>query len=278
MTNKFKGSYLETISNPIQIRNHQLNDSKTKQLFSFGKARRFPNINHESACKKLCYDSKPFYHNTRSCSLGYGRKYDFTQNKENTPGPQKYDKNYYDIMKRVEKKGITFGLSRDKCLNNPKEPHLLKKYVPGPGTYAINDYYKQKKGYSFRIKHKKRYSHNRETGPGRYNIKSTIGLNASLNLTQFKNKGNTIINPLPKSKALRNQQLRTNKNFYDLRFQINKEGKYFNSKYRNTCNGFFSKSKRSFILQRNKNKYIGPGCYVLPSDFGIYQSSTVKRS
>ena len=55
---------------------------------------------------------------------------------------------------------------------------------------------------------------------------------------------------------------------YDTKHEINKNGKYFNSKYLNSKLGLFGKSRKYYQKTRIQNP--GPGTYVMPSDFGIY--------
>lgn len=53
-------------------------------------------------------------------------------------------------------------------------------------------------------------------------------------------------------------------------FQINKTGKYFNSKYSNSKLGFFGKSFKSRNINQVNVQYPGPGYYQYPSEFGQY--------
>lgn len=57
---------------------------------------------------------------------------------------------------------------------------------------------------------------------------------------------------------------------------MNLTGNYFNSKYKNSRCRSFGKAIRDI----SKNSFVnpGPGNYILPSEFGIYESSTVEHA
>ena len=59
------------------ICNSPLNHSKSKYMYSFSKAERFPIIKGSSGFGRVFYDL-PSMRANRSTSLGYGTKYDFT--------------------------------------------------------------------------------------------------------------------------------------------------------------------------------------------------------
>ena len=143
-----------------------------------------------------------------------------------------------------------------------------RKLIPGPGKYDTCRDFNNKGGFSFRIRNYEKSENNENIGPGRYNLLSTFGVkNSSLFLSKFKNKGFCKINPLKKNLLKKKifKQI-----FYDSKNLINKNGKYFNSKFKNTKNFFFLKQKKKENFDNNPP---GPGEYILPSDFGIYKSS-----
>ena len=62
---------------------------------------------------------------------------------------------------------------------------------------------------------------------------------------------------------------------YDTKYQINKLGQFFNSKYKNSRCRSFGKS-----LRDSKKKFSdvpGPGNYPMPSEFGLYESSQALK-
>ena len=91
------------------ICNSPLNHSKSKYMYSFGRAQRFPMINR--------YYEGSFFYNlpsmrmTRSTSIGYGTKYDFTRDAK-SKSPVFYDfKSDFD-QKNQRPHRYTFGLGR----------------------------------------------------------------------------------------------------------------------------------------------------------------------
>ena len=60
------------------ICNSPLNHSKSKYMYSFGKAQRFPPINNSFGSVYKFYNL-PSVRTKRSTSIGYGTKYDFTR-------------------------------------------------------------------------------------------------------------------------------------------------------------------------------------------------------
>ena len=53
--------------------------------------------------------------------------------------------------------------------------------------------------------------------------------------------------------------------------ELGSKGNYFISKLKNSGAGFFSKQKRK--LGGSSTCTPGPGSYIMPSDFGVYQSN-----
>lgn len=64
-------------ANSVQVCNAPLNNSVSKQMYSFPKAKRFDEKVNKSLCDKL-YDL-PDIKDKRSTSIGYGQKTDVTQ-------------------------------------------------------------------------------------------------------------------------------------------------------------------------------------------------------
>lgn len=152
-----------------------LNNSKSKYLFSFGRASRFSNPDNKKVDYNMYDISK--WRNPRTTSFGYGTKYDFT--KENKDKCQ----NFYNIDKDFDPKkssapAYSFGLGRssfDKVYYETNK--MIDKSIPGPGIY-----YKEKPfgsealkfSLSFRHEDKGIKAKGKEPGPGEYKI---IGIN-----------------------------------------------------------------------------------------------------
>lgn len=110
------------------ICNSPLNHSKSKYMYSFGKARRFPPIDR-SYVGQFFYNL-PSMKMKRSTSIGYGTKYDFTRDAK-SKSPVFYNfKSDFD-QKNPNGPKYSFGLGRE-C--------MYKTYDysgPGPAKYNI---------------------------------------------------------------------------------------------------------------------------------------------
>lgn len=269
-----KRPFLKTITNYRQTRNHPLNTSKSKNLYTFPKTIRFshtnPSYNKNITSLKI---STNFFNTKRSCSFGKGNKSDFTRSLNKTPAPNNYKQDHLTITKSSKKKkGTSFGFSREKCLIIGTIPLKKQALIPGVGSYNLK-FLKSSKTCGFRIKTKKINPKNNENiGPGKYDINSTMGKNNSLFLSRFKNKGHAKINPLKSNKAKISNKI--NPTFlYESQFGINGTGKYFNSKFRDHKFMRFGRERRRGVGKGVQGP--GPGNYLLPSDFGVYMSSSV---
>ena len=106
-----------------RISNYVQNRSTSKQMYTFSKSPRFPEI------KRTGYSDTfytPTFKSTRQASFGYGTKYDFTRaSKGNNP-------QFYAIKRDFDVNNhrgpmYSFGLSRDECPITKYD-----KYSPGP--------------------------------------------------------------------------------------------------------------------------------------------------
>lgn len=278
MTDKMDGKFLKVVSTPEQIRYHPLNNSANKQFCVFPLQRRFPKQKSLST-DVLCYDiNRDFFKQQRATGFGYGQKFNFTQTSGNNPSPDQYVVNQHCIEYASKKKGFVFGESRENCNNVGGQNLKTGSLFPGPGKYDLQGLIdpSKKKGFTFRIKTKHiLVDKNCDTGPGKYELNDKNAKDKHI-LSTIKNQGHVIIAPLKKnfSRAKRENPPDL---VYDLSFQTNPKGKYFNSKYKNTKLGKIAHEKRLFN-QGPSNNVPGPGTYQMPSDFGFYQSSQVPQN
>lgn len=91
----------------------QMNNSTSKQMYSFTKEKRFYGNNKAIYCPKI-YDL-PNQREMRATSFGYGKKADLAQTGVKSPAP-----NVYSINRAFDKSatgnknaGFSFGLGRD---------------------------------------------------------------------------------------------------------------------------------------------------------------------
>lgn len=150
--------------------------------------------------------------------------------------------------------------------------------IPGPTQYDVRTNMINKKPFTLKGRPLTRAQSQKALGPGQYPIKSLFGQDNCLFLSNVKFEGGAKINPLAhsQSRARNKQTLISEPNIqYDYKYQIQPNGKYYNSKFRNIACPKIVYS----INSKNENKgiNIGPGEYILPSDFGIYQSSLFSK-
>lgn len=145
--------------------------------------------------------------------------------------------------------------------------------IPGPGNYDTN----KSTLFDQKITIKGRKLENTQNklllGPGQYNIKPEIGTNNSSFSSKFKKQSAfRIMKPIkinPRN-SVEKTELKSEIQ-KDFSYQINKDGQYFNSKYKNPpqvkiCLPNFKDHFKSVQIP-------GPGSYQQPSEFGIYLSS-----
>lgn len=262
--------FLDVVSTPNQIHNLPVNRSASKQLYSFSKASRFPDINFRPQCSEAFYDiPSSLLRSSRSCSLGKGQKYDFTKITGANPAPNAYNITINTVEKNSSLKA-SIGISRDMAPQFGIMPHKASN-LPGPGAYDPKELRSQRTS-QFRIRPKLPTNFSNSNGPGAYDILKCFDPSKKIPLSQFRSVSNVKIAP---ASAVAKREQHQAELYSDTKFQMNKTGVFFNSKYKNSMCRSFGKSTRSITSKRDSNP--GPGDYRLPSDFGFYQSSTASK-
>ena len=258
-----------------QISRSPLNNSSAHQRYSFPKSERFkPYLT--TYCDKF-YDL-PSLRSTRTTSFGFGTKSDFTKKDKQI----KTDFNYLDSdfdQKHPHGPKYSFPVGRDKYekvyYENGK---ILDKTVPGPGKY---NYLKSFGSDALKFTMKGRIDPNRVVNP---KVKKTTmpGPGAYDIVIKTNTKGKYPISNIP--------------NYNSIGYNYDKE-KRFNYKYNNFPGpetypqkqllGVINNSKyRShgpitmygrFGGVNSRLNYPGPGSYITPSDFGIYQGKDADK-
>ena len=268
-----------TIKSGKEICNAPTNTSKSKQQYSFSKAPRFPlsklNKGHTDQ-----YYSLPNIHSTRSTNMGFGNRYDFTASQKNINS--KFYGNYSDFdPQHPHGPKFSFANGRDKyekvyigsTVSNDKN-------VPGPGKYYILKPFGYD-GVKFTIKGRNENKNNNNNknknkktgvpGPGQYPITVKINNQGKYPVSNISNISSLKFG-LDKSKRF---IYKMNKfpgpGTYDMKPLM---GKIFDSKFR-SYSGASILGKIKNIESRSN--YPGPGSYVIPSDFGIYQSKDADK-
>ena len=258
-----------------QISRSPLNNSSAHQRYSFPKSERFKPYN-KTYCDKF-YDL-PSLKSTRTTSFGFGTKSDFTKKDKQI----KTDFNYLDSdfdQKHPHGPKYSFPVGRDKYekvyYENGK---ILDKTVPGPGKY---NYLKSFGSDALKFTMKGRIDPNRVVNP---KVKKTTmpGPGAYDIVIKINTKGKYPISNIP--------------NYNSIGYNYDKE-KRFNYKYNNFPGpekypqkqllGVINNSKyRShgpitmygrFGGVNSRLNYPGPGSYITPSDFGIYQGKDADK-
>lgn len=244
------------------ICNSCLNRSKSKAMFSFSKAERFPKRPLMSCATEAIY-TLPEVKSKRFTTMGYGTKYDFTKDAK-SKSPVFYDYISSFDMNHPGAKRFTFGIGRERMLKE------YDKNVPGPGKYTTFKPF----GYDapkFTIKGGGiRSSTNAKNdgvpGPGTYKPILYINPQGKFQNSKYRNvssidfgknscKRFTYGNlPGPSPQDYPQKQLM---------------GKVFESRFRSY--GGITISGRTKNIDSRDN-YPGPGAYVSFSEFGIYGS------
>jgi hypothetical protein len=248
------------------ICNSPLNHSKSKYMYSFGKARRFPPIDR-SYVGQFFYNL-PSMKMKRSTSIGYGTKYDFTRDAK-SKSPVFYNfKSDFD-QKNPNGPKYSFGLGRE-C--------MYKTYDysgPGPAKYNIlKPFGRDGIKYSMRIKYNRSSSMDNigSPGPGAYQPVTKINPNGTYFISKNEN-----VHPVEFSKD-KSQRFNYHYEITPGPSDYKKGsmfGRIFDSKFRST-NGISMRPKLKVLDSRDC--YPGPGAYKFFSEFGIYEKDDRKNN
>ena len=247
------------------ICNSPLNHSKSKYMYSFGKAQRFPSIGRNLG--GTFFYNLPEVRMKRSTSIGYGNKYDFTLDaKSKSPVFYNY-KSDFD-PKNPNGPQYSFGLGRDRMYKS------FDMAGPGPAKYnTLKPFGSNGIKYSMRIKLKKSSSTDNlgSPGPGAYSIITKINPDGIFTVSKYEN-----VHPVEFSKDKSKR--------FDYQYDITPGpsdykkgsmfGKIFDSRFRST-NGISMRPK--FKIQDSRDCYPGPGAYKFFSEFGIYEKDDSKK-
>jgi hypothetical protein len=277
-------SYLRTISSAAQICNHPLNTSPAKPLHSFPHTERFKESHPSFNCKAEYYNvNDKLFRSQRTCSLGKGSRYDFAKNGRRAPPPN----TYYPKNQTIEasaNRGFSFGVSRDSCPQMGIVPHLKSSgEKPGPGAYTPV-LPQNNRIPTFHIRTVTTLGGASMVGPGQYDVPSSFQPNKMILNSKYRSIS-SIRFAAPGFQTTRDQSSKHsglggatdrqgNEIEKDKKYQINKNGVYFNSKYRNSLCRYFGRENREGF--RPIQDVPGPGTYRAPSEFGLYESSATN--
>ena len=248
------------------ICNSPLNHSKSKYMYSFGKAERFPSIGRNFGGS--FFYNLPEVRMKRSTSIGYGNKYDFTSDaKSKSPVFYNY-KSDFD-PKNPNGPQYSFGLGRDRMYKS------FDMAGPGPAKYnTLKPFGSNGIKYSMRFKLKRSASTENfgVPGPGTYSTITKINPDGVFTVSKYEN-----VHPVEfsKDKTKRfNYQYEKTPGPSDYK-KGSMFGKIFDSRFRST-NGISMRPK--FKLLDSRDCYPGPGAYKFFSEFGIYEKDDSKKN
>ncbi|CDW75502.1 UNKNOWN [Stylonychia lemnae] len=285
-----------------------VNTSKSKQLYSFPKQRRF------KPPKKLL-----------STSFGVGDRFkmiELKSKRKNTPmSPNSMltteDINLPSEFSQSPKKGFSFGASREvyKRVYTKTQPFIQDPEMPGPGSYDVKSFVEKtcNDNRSFILgkkeNHELPFNFPANPGPGYYNDLNNISKTGIYYNSKYHNSGSQKFAKKPReflrisnfhchSQILENNTPGPGQ--YDPKTLINRDGKYFVSTYRNSYVRKFgtgsqnnpegvsnalrslnysvdmSTMQRSKMASTFKQHTPGPGSYRIMSEFGKYELNTVS--
>ena len=235
-----------------------INNSPTKQRYSFGRAERFPKISTYGA---IAIYNLPKVNNPRATSFGYGGRYKFGPRRENIT-PSAYDYSYGVESNQPYAPKYSFGVSRENMKDN------LDRSVPGPGKYYCTLKTFGIDGAKYSIKGKYPCLFDKvvnSPGPAAYDPATKINPTGVFGISKFKNV---------QSVDLRGDGDR----FKERRYQSpgpaaykndnNMFGNIYNSRYKSTHGIHLGSRYKPYSFDINNNP--GPGTYECYGDFSRY--------
>ena len=293
------------------------NNSTAKFQYSFSKASRFPPPNYAEELRKKKIQSRldksgenysaPIetredkYHyyilpstlSNRKTTFGWGKKSDFTKggnycqkpfystysdfDQKNPHGPK------YSFTKapRNGKSKIKKKKSEENKEENKKEE--IESTGPGPADY----YYLKKFGadapkYTIKGRHDSPFKSKAKNAEENTEEKKEEKPYFTKVTIQIRNSGKYYVSQIPNVNSLKfdkdfskRSQFITNKNPAPNNYSLEQLlGRVYESQYKSYEPWTFA---RKYKIKDSRSNYPGPGSYVMPSDFGIYQSKDADK-
>eukprot|EP00347_Sterkiella_histriomuscorum_P017361 403349677 len=226
-----------------------INNSTSKQLFSFPKERRFkppkkqlaPSFGIGQRFKQLAQspDGKrnriltPSNHHKNNSYGGGNQTAYFVKTTEDIELPSDF--------KQSKDKGYSFGASREvyKRVFTKTQPFMQDPEMPGPGTYDLKSFVEKLESDNRQFIIGKRDNHEfplnypQYPGPGYYQDNTTINSKGNYFHSKFLNSGSQKFSQNPRN-FLRIKSTTPGPGSYDPKVLLNKEGQYFVSTYKNS--------------------------------------------
>ena len=241
-----------------------IDNSPSKQKYSFPKAERFPKISVYGA---MSFYNLPSVKNMRATSFGYGSRYNFSKKYSETT-PSCYDYSYGVESKQPYAPKYSFGLGRENMKDNFQD-----KSIPGPGKYysPIKSIGKDSPKYSMKGKYKDSfYPRSDSPGPAAYDPHTKMNPMGVFGIAGFKN-----VKSYDFSKGIQD------------RFDYKKDktpgpaeykkktliGNIYDSRYKST-HGIHMVFRHEI---KDRDNYPGPGSYERYGDFYKYNDRTINN-
>ena len=242
-----------------------IDNSPTKQKYSFPKAERFPKISIYGA---MSFYNLPSVKNERATSFGYGSRYNFCKkNAETTPSCYNYC--YGVESKQPYAPKYSFGLGRENMKNN-----YTDKYIPGPGKYysLIKSIGNGSPKYSIKGKYKSSLSPRSESpGPAAYDPHTKMNPLGVFGIAGYKNVKSYDFSKGVLDRFNYKQDKTPGPAEYNNKTLM---GNIYDSRFRST-HGIHMTFRHE---QKEKDNYPGPGAYERYGDFYKYNDRSFNES
>ena len=242
-----------------------IDNSPSKQKYSFPKAERFPKISIYGA---MSFYNLPSVKNERATSFGYGSRYNFCP-KDSETTPSCYNFCYGVQSKQPYAPKYSFGLGRENIKNNFTEA------TPGPGKYysPLKSLGKDGPKYSMKGKHlNSLYRISDSPGPAAYDPHTKMNAKGVFGIAGFKN-----VKSYDFSKGIQDR-FKYDKDITPGPSEYNKNksliGNIYDSRFRST-HGIHMVFRHDV---KDKDNYPGPGAYERYGDFYKFNDKSMDLS
>ena len=243
-----------------------IDNSPTKQKYSFSKAERFPKISIYGA---MSFYNLPSVKNERATSFGYGSRYNFCKKSSETT-PSCYNYSYGVQSKQPYAPKYSFGLGRENMkISNPDRDS------PGPGKYysPIKTIGKDSPKYSMKGKYQNSlYPRSDSPGPAAYDPHTKMNPLGVFSIAGYKN-----VKSYDFSKGVLDRfNYRKDKTPGPAEYNNNKNliGNIYDSRFRST-HGIHMVFRHE---TKDRDNYPGPGSYERYGDFYKYNDRFINGS
>lgn len=252
------------------ISNSPLNHSPTKQMYSFSKAERFPKVGNITS--GVGFYNLPDVRSTRYTTLGKGNRSDFTSSSGKSPVFYNYQGEFYSKLRRAPR--YSFGVGRENFKAFCRGANICDMSTPGPAKYKfLKPFGSEAFKYSMRGKYDLSKSTNVSTpGPGAYSDGITINPRGKFACSRYPNIAECSFGVNKRGRFLYDEHKSPGPADYEKKPLF---GAIFDSRFRSNLPK--TMTFRTKIID-SREGYPGPGEYVAPSEFGIYESIKLHKS